>query len=124
VVPLVDWTTNTVANPTFVFPTIYAGLGAPFDTYTVQVQGLGYPWSRASWSMTYAGQPAASPTTYVASGARFASPGAGATTPLTYNGVFHLDGSVLASNETATSWELLVTQTGPAPVGTGGVPLP
>jgi hypothetical protein len=119
--PTVTWT--PAVKPSFTFPTIYAGFGPPYDTYSVQVNGLAYPWARSGWSVT-SGQPAVGPTAYGAASATFASPGAGATAPISYTGLFHLDGSMLLRTETAASWELQVTQTGPAPMGTGGVPLP
>jgi hypothetical protein len=122
--PAVDWTSVTPTNPSFIFPTIYAGLGAPYDTYNVQVQDLAYPWSRDHWSLTYGGQDTIGhPTRYSGASATFDSPASTAT--LNFTGLFHLHSSLLVGDDTATSWELKVAPLpGQTPFGSGSVPLP
>ena len=122
--PAVNWTSATPPLPSFTFPTIYAGLGAPYDTFTVSVQNLAYPWSRDRWSLTHSGQDTVNhPTRYGGATATFDSPASTAT--LSFTGLFHLHSSLLVGDETPTSWELTVAPSpGQTPVASGSVPLP
>jgi hypothetical protein len=95
-----DTATSAIALPAPIFPQIYAGLGAPYDTFTVRVSGLKNPWSSVS-SLTYPdGTNAISPT---AAGV-FPSPSTAA--PLRFTGQYYVHPSLLATGEAPTSWYL------------------
>jgi hypothetical protein len=67
------WAPATIPAP--IFPPIYAGLGAPFDTFTVRFSGLVFPWANDNWRLTYVdGTTIISPTR----GGVFPSPATGA----------------------------------------------
>lgn len=101
-------------GPSLNVPSIYAGLGSPYDKYSVTVAGLQYPWSSAGWSLTAAG---VAPLTRSGATLTFASPArAGA---FSFVGKFYLDPSILLAGEGAASWELTKTVPGgTAPTGT------
>jgi len=114
--PSVTWT--ALNPPSLVFPTIYVGLPAPRDQYTVGVQGLAYPWSSTNWSLA---QGSVNPVRYAGANATLAAPATNGV--LDFTGKFHLDGSLLVSGETAVSWELAVIGS-KTPVPSGVTPLP
>jgi hypothetical protein len=127
VVPTLDWNSVAPPRPTYVFPLIYAGLaslGTQFETFTVSVNNLTYPWSRDNWSLTHSGQDTVLHATKISgAAATFTSPTT--TAPLSFTGNFHLNSSLLVTGETATSWELVVlSTTDQVPVGSVAVPLP
>lgn len=94
-----------VAPPSLSVPTIYAGLPAPYDAYTVGVNGLVYPFA-PNFTMTSAQgtSPAVAARSYSGGGAVFASP----TTndPVDFVATFSLDRSILSSSE--APWQLNV----------------
>ena len=125
--PALSWTSALPAGgsallPSYTFPPIYVGLGPPFLTFSVTVNGLRYPWSGSDWTLTYAGQPAASPTAYTRGVATFDAPATAA--PITFTGLFRLDQSLLLAGESKTSWTLTRLSAPQTPVQAGGVPLP
>jgi hypothetical protein len=93
-------------KPALALPPIYAGLPAPQDRYTVDVQGVDYPWSSTS-ALTCNG---ASPISHSDSGATFAAPAAG-TASVACTATFQLDRSILTSAELAAPWTLQVQGT-------------
>jgi hypothetical protein len=104
--------------PDAIFPPIYAGLGAPFDTYTVRFSGLVNPWSSDNWRLTYVdGTNTVSPTR----GGVFNSPTTGAT--LNFTGVYYLHSSLFVAGDTATSWYLTLPRS-VTPTATVGVTPP
>jgi hypothetical protein len=115
----VTWRAGLPALPALDVPPIYVGLGAPFDTFTVRVASLAYPWSGEGWTLTHGGQ--AQPTAYAGPTATFAAPST--TAPLTFTGRFRLHRSVAVAEDAATPWELTVSA--PAtPIATAGLPMP
>jgi hypothetical protein len=117
-----SWPTNTALLPTLVWPTIYAGFGAPWDTYSVNVSGLRYPWS-PTWSLGYTGQnTTTNPTRIVGTTATLNSPAT--NTPLVFTATFFLDRSILVSGEVDTAWRLTLGNMSRTPVGAAGVPVP
>ena len=110
------WTAGTGPVPNF--PPIYAGLGAPFDTYTVRFSGLVNPWANDNWRLTYVdGANTISPTR----GGVFPSPATGGA--LNFTGVYFLHPTLLVAGETATSWSLTLPYT-VTPTATVGVTPP
>lgn len=114
-IPETGWT--AVASPSFSFPTIYVGLPAPYDMYTVGIEGLRYPWTSRSWSSACAG---ASPVSTTATSATFNSP----TSPGTFTcqGLFSLDTSALKSGEAPWIFAYTSPAQRPVPSGGGGFP--
>ena len=110
------WAPATIPAP--IFPPIYAGLGAPFDTFTVRFSGLVNPWANDNWRLTYVdGTNTISPTR----GGVFPSPATSAT--LNFTGVYFLHSTLLLAGETATSWSLTLPYT-VTPTATVGVTPP
>lgn len=107
----------SLSTPTFRFPTIYAGLPAPYDTFTVAVENLQYPWAAGNWSAACDGTKAISTA---ANSAVFAAPRVPG--PFTCEGTFHLDRSTLVAGE--VPWELEYTSPPQTPVPSGDVGLP
>ena len=107
-------------KPSLAFPPIYVGYAAPYDTFNITVQGVAYPWSIAAtgWSVTHSN---GTGTPIAPSKTTFAAPATAAT--LTFLGRFYLNGSLLVVGDTATNWELQVSQN-VTPYGNGTVPLP
>lgn len=125
--PALSWTSALPAGvstllPSYTFPPIYVGLGAPFNTFSVAVSGLRYPWSGADWTLTYAGPPVVSPTTYAGGIATFAVPAT--IDPITFTGLFRLDWSLLLAGESNTSWTVTRVSAPQTPVQAGPVDLP
>jgi hypothetical protein len=96
-------TWGPIAQPSLGIPTVFENLPAPYNTFSVSVDGLGYPWSH-SFSMSDNG---VAPSSYYAIGAVFPSPVTAATQ--NFVGTFGLDPSILLSGE--GTWQLLVTGT-------------
>jgi hypothetical protein len=108
------WTAFT--NPGFDFPTIYVGLPAPYDKYTITVKGLQYPWAASDWAATCNG---ATPAATTPRAATFAAPKT--VDPIICSATFHLDKSLLASGET---WVLQYASPAQTPVPSGGAGFP
>ena len=109
-----------VTRPSLNLPTIYANLPAPYDTYTVGVNGLAYPFSRSFTMTSVQGtNPAVTAKSYSVAGALFASPTTNAL--INFTATFGLDSSILLSGDGSTSWQLPVlgnvTPTGSKQVG-------
>jgi hypothetical protein len=113
---------SDVTKPSLNIPAIYAGLPPPYDTYTVGVNGLGYPFSR-SFTMTSAQgtNPAVAAKSYSVGGAVFTSPATNA--PITFSATFGLDSSILLSADGSMSWQTSA-QTSATPMGSQQVPAP
>ena len=95
-------------RPTLQLPTVYAGpLPAPYDRYTVNVRGVGAPWSTA-FTMTCS---SAAPLFYSAGSATFPAPPVG-TTQIACTAAVPLDRSLLATVEAASPWTIQVPVTG------------
>lgn len=106
---------RSVTDPSLAFPpSIYANLGAPYDTFGVQVTA-GYPWSTIGWTVSD-GTP---PTSYSGTTAVFSSPIT--TNALSFTGSVSLDHSLLLAGE---SWRRTFSIAGPTVVGSTSVPLP
>jgi hypothetical protein len=102
-----------IANdPTFTIPSIYIGLGAPYDRYTVNVVGVQYPWATSGWSVTSNG---VAPVSKSGTNVTFAAPAAAGDVSIA--GKFLLDSSVLLAGESSAAWELT-----PEPASTTTVP--
>lgn len=87
--------------PAAIVPPIYAGLGAPFDTFTVRFGDLVNPWANDNWRLTYVdGTNTVSPTR----GGVFPSPATAGV--LNFTGVYFLHPTLLVAGETATFWNL------------------
>ena len=100
-----SWTDEP--KPTLLFPTVYAGpLPSPNDRYTVNVRGLGAPWS-PGFTVTCN---AAAPLAYAAGSATFLAPPAG-TSQVTCTAAVPLDRSLLTTAEAASPWTLQVQAT-------------
>ena len=96
-------------RPALVVPTVYAGpLPAPYDRYTVNVQGLGVsPWS-PGFTVTCN---SAAPLAYAAGSATFLAPPAG-TSQVTCTAAVPLDRSLLTGAEAASPWTIQLQATG------------
>jgi hypothetical protein len=101
-----SWTDE--ARPTLVLPTVYAGpLPAPYDRYTVNVQGVGAPWSSGFTATCNS----ATPLFYSAGSATFPAPPMN-TPQLDCTAAVPLDRSLLTTAEAASPWTIQVQATG------------
>ena len=113
-------TWNAQPDPTWAFPTIYAGLPAPYDRYTVQLQ-VSHPFSTAGWSIS---QGPIAPISYSGTSATFASPAvAPPAGTLAFAATLRLDPTLLLSGEAADSWVRLVSSATTV-VPSSSIPLP
>jgi len=96
------------------FPTIYVGLGAPYNTYAVSVE-RSYPLT-GNWSLTCGGASGTVRGTTVT----FDAP---TSTTLACEALFHLDRSLLVAGEAVNSWEVAVPST-PTVEPSGTVTIP
>jgi hypothetical protein len=108
---------SKAADPTIpTWPTMYVGIGSPYDRYTVAPL-VGAPWAPSNWTLTCGG---AAP---IAGKATFLAPTS--TTAVTCRGTFYLPSTFLLATDLPAAWPRFVTFTDPnSPIATGGVGLP
>jgi hypothetical protein len=122
------WTTKDfVATPadagiSYTIPTIYMGMEAPNNDYTVAVNGIVYPWSRAGWSL--AESTLAAPVVRGTLATFTVPPAMSAPASFTFNGKFLLDASLTVGDEANTGrwWIQVAGSTVPVAAGTVNLP--
>jgi hypothetical protein len=122
------WSTkNFVAAPaasglSYTIPSIYMGMEPPNNSFTVTVNGIGYPWSTSGWTLAATGLAA---PTIRSTFATFVVPTAmAAPASFAFDGKFLLDASLTAGTDlSAGRWWIQVTDS-KIPVAAGTVNLP
>lgn len=113
--PTPAWTATTA--PTLTLPaSIYVGLAAPNDAYTVQIGGLAYPWAASKWGLTAAG---VAPTN-TGNPARFLAPTT-STADISFAATWYLDTSMLLTGETVTDWVYAAPAVTKTPTPSGSI---
>lgn len=110
---------SSVPPPSLSIPTVYAGLPAPNDRYTVGVSGDAYPFASSFTLTAQQGTNPAVAGTFFGGTAVLAAPTtAGA---ITLTATFQLDNSILSASDAKTPWQWHVnasaTPVGALPVG-------
>ena len=114
-----DWTPGVI--PSLIAPTVYAGLGAPYDKYTLKFGDVSGPWSGPVATTVTCGGAAPNAGTAATFNAPAATAPGTNPAPIECQCDFSLAGSLALPNE--SPWRLTATAT-IHPVNTGGVGFP